>query len=144
MNIETLNGSRRRSISFKGEKPYNILVIDDDDTSSFILFEAFSKVLGHNVYHCSNGTDGINIFKNNLIDIIITDLYMPGINGYETARIIRKTNAAIPIIAITGSPDADINDKIKECGINAFILKPYNIFSLALLINSLIEKSAEI
>jgi CheY-like chemotaxis protein len=65
-------------------------------------------------------------------------------DGYETARQIRKYDKKIPVIALTGSTDADLGEKVKKSGMNAFVLKPYNIFSLALLINSLIENSAGI
>ena len=144
MNIKTIGEKYRQSNRAADAKPFNLLVIDDDITASFIIFEAFSKVMGHNVYCSNNGKDGIEMFKNNKFDLIITDINMPEMDGYETARQIRKYDKKIPIIALTGSPDADLSDKVKKNFMNAFVLKPYNIFSLALLINSLIENSADI
>ncbi|HOD42163.1 MAG TPA: hypothetical protein PKL57_16505, partial [Candidatus Wallbacteria bacterium] len=61
-----------------------------------------------------------------------------------TAELIRSGDKKVPILALTGSLETDLNEKIKKSGINAFVSKPYNIFSLALLINSMIENSAEV
>lgn len=144
MNIKTISEKYRQSSRTAGAKPFNLLVIDDDITASFIIFEAFSKVMGHNVYCSNNGKDGIEMFKNNKFDLIITDIHMPEMDGYETARQIRKIDKKIPIIALTGSPDADLSEKVKKSHINAFVLKPYNFFSLALSIYSMIENSAGI
>lgn len=144
MNIKTIGENNRRSNRPAEAKPFTLLVIDDDTAASFIIFEVFSKIMGHNVYCSNNGAEGLEIFKNNKFDLVITDIDMPQMNGYEIAMQIRKHDKKIPIIALTGCPDADAGEKVKKSGMNAFVLKPYNIFSLALLINSLIENSVDI
>ncbi|OQA79863.1 MAG: Sensor histidine kinase RcsC [bacterium ADurb.Bin243] len=144
MEVKTAGKNSRQTNCLNESTSYNILVIDDDMTNSYILFEVFSRILGHTVRCANNGAEGVEVFKSQKFDIVITDINMPGLNGYETAELIRSGDKKVPILALTGSLETDLNEKIKKSGINAFVSKPYNIFSLALLINSMIENSAEV
>jgi len=132
INAQTTNDSIKKT-------RYKILVVDDDSTTSLLLFETFARVLGHEVTCVSSGKDALEVLSNNRFDVILMDIEMPELDGYQTSHHIRTTNALTPIIAITGSLDNNLNARSKECGINATVLKPFNIYSLSTIIGTLIE-----
>ena len=85
----------------------NILAIDDDEKTTFLINDFF-KSIGYNIITKNNGKEGLCAFiKGKNIDIVITDIEMPGLNGNEVARKIRRSRSRkrreTPIIALTGS-----------------------------------------
>ena len=79
----------------------NILLIDDDQTLRRALRLSLEK-LGHAVVEAREGQAGLAAFKSQPIDLVITDLIMPEMEGVETIRALKKLSPGVPIIAITG------------------------------------------
>jgi CheY-like chemotaxis protein len=78
-----------------------ILVIDDDDTvreatASFLESERFDVVAA------ADGASGIEEIKKGRFDVVVVDIFMPGMDGLETTRAIRQLDAAVPVIAVSG------------------------------------------
>jgi CheY-like chemotaxis protein len=78
-----------------------ILVIDDDDTvrdatASFLESEEFEVVA------VADGLSGIEEIKKGRFDLVVVDVFMPGMDGLETTRAIRQLDAAVPVIAVSG------------------------------------------
>jgi two-component system cell cycle response regulator len=107
----------------KNLKKLNILFVEDDklvnETLSFI-FKKYVKT----IFNAYNGEEGLKIFKNNHIDIVISDIQMPKMNGIEMAKEIRKINENIPIIFTTAFEESKYLKESIELGVDAYILKP--------------------
>ena len=104
--------------------------------ANYILLKQGAKVL-----NAINGDEAIELIKNNPVDIVLMDLQMPGINGFEAAKYIRnvlKNN--IPIIALTADIFAGDNIENNPSEINAFIVKPFDPVLLSELILKLTSK----
>ncbi len=117
----------------KGEIRYNlsglkVLVVEDNSLNSLLLKKIFVNWNNTPVF-ASNGYDAIELVKENQYDVILMDIHMPLLDGYETTRIIRSMpdagKAGIPIIALTAS-SIDLLDKIKDAGMDDFINKPFS------------------
>ncbi len=78
-----------------------ILVIDDEEPIRKLLHQYLSSE-GYEVFEAPEGNTGVGVLNANPIDLIITDLIMPGKEGLETIAEIRKLNPELPIIAMTG------------------------------------------
>jgi CheY-like chemotaxis protein len=78
------------------------ILIMDDEAATRSIMEAVLTKSGYSVTACSNGKEGIDAFRKNQHDLVITDISMPVINGLEVITLIRKENAEVPIIAISG------------------------------------------
>ena len=79
----------------------NILIIEDDELTR----ELYSEILkndGHTILEANDGSEGLKLVETNKIDLIITDLLMPNVDGMEVIITIRKTQPDLPIIAISG------------------------------------------
>ncbi|MCH7732050.1 MAG: response regulator [Candidatus Marinimicrobia bacterium] len=105
-------------------KPSRILVLDDEKYILGIVEEVLTD-LGHEVTSCSSAEDGINQFKKDNFDVVITDLGMPDVSGWEVAERIKEVNASTPIILLTGWALNLDPEKIKENHVDFVLQKPF-------------------
>lgn len=117
-----------------------ILVIDDDDTVRGLI----KKVLltaGHEVFEASNGALALRTRWEQPLDLILTDIFMPGKEGLETIREFKRQQPAIPIIAMSGGITAmDSSATLllaKTLGADRTIPKPISKEELLAIVNSL-------
>jgi CheY-like chemotaxis protein len=104
-----------------------VLVIEDDAANRELLSEQLSS---HDItpVSCSNGIEALQWLRRNTADLVIVDLSLPGINGYEICRRVRQTypKEALPIIVVTAlGPSADMEAQSLRAGANAFLARPY-------------------
>ncbi|MBJ6369317.1 PAS domain-containing hybrid sensor histidine kinase/response regulator [Snuella sedimenti] len=117
----------------------NVLVAEDNKMNILILKRFFSnwKV---NFKIAENGKELLDIYRETDFDLILMDLQMPLIDGYEATRVIRElpddNKANIPIIALTAFAQTDIKEKTKHYKMNGFMGKPFNPEKLYLLLKS--------
>ena len=85
------------------------ILLADDNTMLRNLLEEFIKGLKHQVFAAEDGQQALDIFQSaeHQVDLLITDIMMPGINGIELARKIRDHNSQLPIIIISGYAQPD-------------------------------------
>ena len=125
-------------IDSSSEQEKTILLIDDEEMVINIS-EMMLKRLGYRVLKAHSGYEGLQQFEENKseIDLIISDLEMPKMNGKEVMDKIREINPQIKVMLSSGAlTDADEKNVINK-GFNGFIKKPYNL-------NTLYKKMAEI
>lgn len=102
-----------------------VLIIDDEKDLCF-LFKRILKPEGYTVLTAQNGYDGIKINEKSDPDIILLDLKMPGINGIETLRRIRKKDADVTVIIITAYGDAETIRDAADLNVYEYMSKPFN------------------
>ncbi|MDD3140920.1 MAG: transporter substrate-binding domain-containing protein, partial [Lachnospiraceae bacterium] len=110
----------------KAKKNYKVLVVDDNKTNQFIARTILEQV-GISVVLASNGEEGVTYFTKYTsdIDLILMDLHMPVLNGYEASKQIRIHNKEIPIVAMTADAIAGVEKQCQEAGIHQYISKPF-------------------
>jgi two-component system cell cycle response regulator len=102
-----------------------ILLIDDNETNIELmsyLLEAF----GYRVQTGHSGAEGLEMARQQVPDLIICDVLMPGMDGYEVARRLGADPqlAAVPLVAVTALAMVDDREKILGCGFDDYIAKP--------------------
>ena len=114
-------------LNMKASKGPTILVIEDDDRVRTLLRDIL-VFGGYRVIEASDGRSGMRyVEKGDRIDLVLTDLGMPEMNGWEVARMTKERVPHLPVILITGwrlSPD---EKKMKESGIDRIIGKPFQV-----------------
>ena len=118
-----------------------LLIIDDDDAIRSMLYDWLSD--DYEVIVAEDGLKGVEVFRENEVDLVISDINMPGINGFETLHRIRKIKPSQKVALIT---DYDVDSYIRfalEEDITNIIVKtsPFNIDELFRTINNLIDGS---
>jgi signal transduction histidine kinase/CheY-like chemotaxis protein/HPt (histidine-containing phosphotransfer) domain-containing protein len=106
-------------------KNLSILVVDDEEYNRFLVNTIFKKWNIKNFKCTTNGKEAVEITKTSNFDIILMDLRMPQMNGYEASAEILKFSPQSKIIALTAGNYADDISKSRELGMVGFILKPF-------------------
>jgi CheY-like chemotaxis protein len=118
-------------------KGYLILVAEDDDTNFYYLNALLRKETDAYILHAVNGREAIDIFKANPdIKLILMDIKMPEMDGFEATRQIKLIDNNIPVIAITAYAMSGDEERIIAAGFNGYLSKPLNK-------NSLLKKMEE-
>ena len=110
----------------------NVLVVDDDVRNLFALTTAFERY-NINTITAESGKEAMNILnENHAIDIVLMDIMMPEMDGYETTQKIRREhkNSTLPIIAVTAKAMKGDREKCIEAGASDYITKPLKIGQL--------------
>lgn len=116
------------------------ILIAEDAEASRMLLEIILQDLGHNVSSCKNGAEAVAIASQKRFDLIILDLQMPIMGGFQAARIIRSLNNSVGsknIIALTASSSPENNKEAFEAGIDLVINKPFDHDSLKEILSSI-------
>lgn len=120
-------------------KKYSILIVEDEDSiRKFIKINLERE--GFNVVEAATGEEGLEKARMGEIDIVVLDIMLPGIDGYEVCKILRREFPTIGIIMLTAKSQ-DI-DKITglEYGTDDYMVKPFNPMELVLRVKSLIRR----
>lgn len=119
------------------------ILISEDDISSRLLVSKILTDKKCNVIEATNGSECINLFKNQEdIDLILMDINMPVLNGLSATEIIRENNRNLPIIAMTAFTAEEDRKKAINAGCNDFITKPINRDKLIKTIYKYLKKNS--
>ena len=118
----------------------SILLVEDDEKLSKLFYTVLSKQ-GFNIHIASNGIEGFDILENNHIDLIISDIMMPQMNGYDFTENVRKVNEEIPILMITAKDDFNSKQKSFLIGIDDYMVKPIDVNEMILRVHALLRRS---
>lgn len=106
-----------------------LLMVEDNDVNQMVTGKFLTK-WGIEIDYASNGLLAIEKIRNSYYDIILMDLQMPEMDGYEATTIIRSMEGqypkAVPIIALTASAMIDVKDRVVAAGMNDYIAKPFH------------------
>jgi len=112
----------------KFENMKKILLIDDDTEFSQAVGTVLRRA-GYEVVHAADGRKGLVFYLKDGFDLVISDILMPDVDGVEVILAIRKLDAHLPIIAMSGGGLAQPETYLKiarACGGNAFLIKPFD------------------
>lgn len=104
-----------------------ILIVDDEPEGRYVL-EQLLALDGHELLTAGNGPEALKLARENRPDLILLDVMMPDMNGFEVCKKLREQNATsmAPVIMITALDDRESRLKGLECGADDFLTKPYD------------------
>ena len=124
----------------ESDKQLTILVAEDEKFNSILLNELF-KGLKANIIWTVNGWEAVNACKSNLhIDLVIMDMKMPLMDGFEATRQIKQLFPDLPVIAQTAYASEKDRIKIRECGCDDLVTKPFDVKLFKSILNKYIER----
>lgn len=118
--------SRVERIAADEQTPFRVLVVEDDPVSGMFL-ELMLQNEGYDVRIAMDGKEALKVLEGERIDIVLMDINLPGLDGFETTRILRSMKpetTKIPVIAITGYVTEDNRKRSNEVGMADFLPKP--------------------
>lgn len=104
-----------------------ILTIDDSKTMRDMLMLTLAEA-GFDVLQAVDGQDGLDVLGNEQVDVVITDINMPRMDGYEVIRQLRKnpTHKSTPILVLTTESETDKKNLAREAGATGWMVKPFD------------------
>jgi len=107
-------------------KDRRILVVDDEKAIRDVLSSILSFT-GYKVIVASNGDEGLNLFLENPMDLVLTDLDMPGLDGVSLALFIKDKSPSTPVVLITGSDKEDVMERLRGDCVDSVMFKPFSL-----------------
>jgi DNA-binding response OmpR family regulator len=118
----------------------NILVVEDDEKLNRIVCAA----LRSNGYHpvgCTGANIALDAMTDNTIDLIVSDIMMPGIDGFKFASMIREQDETIPILFLSAREDISAKEQGFRIGIDDYVVKPFHMSELLLRIGAILRRA---
>jgi len=118
------------------DKP--VILVVDDQPQNIELLEAHLVPRGYEIIKAANGEEALGKLSGNQIDLILLDVMMPGMDGFEVTRRVRQDNThrLIPIILVTALRETDFRVQGIEAGCDDFLSKPFDKMELLALVRS--------
>lgn len=117
-----------------------ILVVEDDREFNKTVC-SFLKQSGYEVTGCLTAADAYDALEKNMFDFIISDIMMPGIDGYEFAEDVRALNENIPILFVSARDDIASKQRGFRIGVDDYMVKPIDLDELILRIGALLRRA---
>ena len=119
---------------------FKVLVVEDDRELNRTV-SVYLKQNGYDVVGVLNAEDAYDAMYSNMFDLIISDIMMPGIDGYEFAETVRDTNKEIPILFMTARDDFESKKRGFRAGVDDYMVKPIDLEELLLRIEALLRRA---
>ena len=119
---------------------FKILVLEDDKELNRTVC-AFLNNSGYEAVGCLNANEAYNALYENTIDLIVSDIMMPGVDGFEFARNVRDVNNDIPILFMTARDDIASKQRGFRIGVDDYMVKPIDLDELFLRIGALLRRA---
>lgn len=117
----------------------NILIVDDDDAVARFI-GSFVEKLGHCAEKASNGQEALTMFNENKFDLVLLDILLPDIKGYELIPEFKKLHPDVGVVTMTGYNSRDLERRVRRQGIMYYMIKPFEPESLKSVLNHISKK----
>lgn len=119
---------------------FSILVCEDDFAIKTMISTKL-KQENYSVYTVQNGQEALNLMEKQQIDLVISDIMMPEMDGYEFVQILRETKHTLPILMITAKSQLESLEAAFKLGVDDYMVKPLRLEELVLRVKALLRRS---
>lgn len=113
------------------------IVVADDDPDILNIVSMSLEAMGHYVDRATNGRQAVDLVRAGQPDLVLMDLMMPDVNGYEATEELKgdPETAAIPVLALTAKAMRGDEERGRNAGVDAYITKPFRISQVLEVVN---------
>ncbi len=119
---------------------FSILVVEDDENLNKMMSIKLRQEQ-YNVFSAYDGEEALDIMDREHIDLIISDIMMPNMDGYELTKELRKANFTLPILMVTAKSQMEDMEKCFVAGTDDYMIKPINLKEMILRVKALLRRS---
>lgn len=117
-----------------------ILIVEDDENLA-LLYQVALKNAQFEVFSANNGLTALDIMDKQYIDLIISDIMMPDMDGYELAKSLREAGYELPILLITAKDTFEDKKKGFKLGADDYMVKPIDVNEMLLRVDALLRRA---
>lgn len=116
------------------------IVVADDDPDILNIISMSLEAMGHQVSRATNGREAVDAVKAQHPDLVVMDLMMPEVDGYQATKELKSDpgTASIPVLALTAKAMRGDEEKGRQAGVDAYITKPFRISQVIEVINQFV------
>ncbi len=122
---------------------FKILIVEDDKELRE-LFSVFLSDNGYSVFSAKDGEEALSVMETQFVDLLVTDIMMPRVDGYELTRQVRAAYPSLPILMITAKNGLDYKSEGFESGTDDYMVKPVDLPELLWRVKALLRRSESI
>ena len=122
---------------------FRILVVEDDRALRELLCAGLSEN-GFHPLEAGDGKEALNVMENQYVDLVISDIMMPNMDGYELTRQLRQADSNLPILMITAKNDSFYKREGFQSGTDDYMVKPVDVNELIWRVRALLRRSQSI
>ena len=121
-------------------KNHTCLIVDDYSTARRLIKDSLQQ-MGFSCFEAENGNQALSVIKQTTLDLVIADVNMPEKNGLELLKDIRANDNMkdLPVILTMLEPFEDIINNAKKIGMNDYLVKPFDVFTLSKTLDKVIK-----
>ena len=118
-----------------------ILIVEDSQGARDFLVAAARAIAGAEVHECPSGFEALRLLPRHRFDLIVTDIQMPDINGFELINFVKKNPnyRATPLVVVTAEPTDTHRERALSLGANEFLMKPFTAEAFQDVLRSLLR-----
>lgn len=117
-----------------------VLVVEDDEKLNYIV-SAKLEEQGYQVRHCGNPMEAFDVMDQEKVDLIVSDIMMPEMDGFEFAAEVRRFDKQIPILYMTAKSDIASKKRGFSLGIDDYMVKPIDLSELVMRVEALLRRA---
>ncbi len=117
------------------------ILVADDDKNTRLLFSTVLKKAGYTVFTAKDGKEALEVMDSEHIDLVLLDIMMPNIDGYEFTKILRESNCDLPILMVSAKHMPSDKHKGFQAGTDDYMTKPVDDEELLLRIKALLRRA---
>ncbi len=121
-------------------KMVSILVVEDNDNLRMLMTDRL-EMEGYQIFESSNGEEALKVLDNNKVDLLITDIMMPILDGYQLIDILRQAGYNIPVLMVTAKDSFEDKEIGFRLGTDDYMVKPININEMVLRVSALLRRA---
>lgn len=123
--------------------PKRILLIEDTQSTRSLLASLIREITSAEIIECQNGLEALKILPHTRVDLVVTDLNMPDINGLELIRFLKSNRnyAKVPLIVVTTEASPRERQKTLALGVDAYFTKPFSTLEFQKTIQAFLAKT---
>ena len=116
---------------------YHILVVDDEEEITEVVCEMI-KAGGYQAYSAASGDEALEVYRKEQVDLVLTDLMMPGMNGWQLLRALKKQDSQLPVVVFTGYAPEQGEAMLLNKETDGYLVKPIGNDRLQILLKALL------
>jgi len=143
-DVQDLDAPQRAAVTTEWRGSGTVLLVEDEEIIAQVA-RAMLDELGFTVIAAINGREALDLYQqlSSVISMVITDIGMPIMDGYELVRELKKLSPALPIVISSGFGDTDVFSRIERDAVAGIISKPYGFVQLSEVLERAMRKSRE-
>ena len=118
---------------------FRILVAEDDHAIRTLITTKL-KQENYTIYTAENGEDALSVMEKHQVDLLISDIMMPVMDGYSLVKALRETKHTLPILMITAKSQLESLEEAFTLGVDDYMVKPIRLEELALRVRALLRR----